>query len=95
VFILSLCFVILPPARPAGQAAAAKKPVTYDISDSWRSIQGTQLSRDGTWLVCSLVHQDEFFDHFLKGAPRPDWMESGVPCLERGRRDIHSLFKKK
>jgi dipeptidyl aminopeptidase/acylaminoacyl peptidase len=25
----------------------------------------------------------QFFDHFLKGAPRPAWMESGIPYLER------------
>lgn len=25
----------------------------------------------------------QFFDHFLKGAPRPEWMERGVPYLER------------
>jgi dipeptidyl aminopeptidase/acylaminoacyl peptidase len=58
VLVLSLCFFVLPLALPAGQVAAAKKPVTYDIYDSWRSIQGTQLSRDGTWLVYSLVPQD-------------------------------------
>lgn len=39
------------------------------------------------------VHLDEFFDHYLKGAPRPEWMEKGVPYLERGKRDISSLFK--
>lgn len=41
------------------------------------------------------VHQDEFFDHFLKGAPKPDWMEHGVPYLERGTRDVSDMFKKK
>jgi dipeptidyl aminopeptidase/acylaminoacyl peptidase len=25
----------------------------------------------------------EFFNHFLKGAPAPDWMEKGIPYLER------------
>ncbi len=39
------------------------------------------------------VHLDEFFDHFLLGKPRPEWMEKGVPYLERGRRDINALFK--
>ena len=39
------------------------------------------------------VHQDEFFDHFLLGKPRPEWMEKGVPYLERGKRDIDALFK--
>ena len=39
------------------------------------------------------VHQDEFFDHFLLGKPTPEWMEKGVPYLERGRRDVSDLFK--
>ena len=39
------------------------------------------------------VHLDEFFDHFLKGAPKPGWMETGVPYPERGKRDIDALFK--
>ena len=25
----------------------------------------------------------EFFDHFLKGAPAPEWMEKGIPYLKR------------
>jgi dipeptidyl aminopeptidase/acylaminoacyl peptidase len=25
----------------------------------------------------------QFFDHFLKGAPKPEWMERGIPYLER------------
>lgn len=40
------------------------------------------------------VHQDEYFDHFLKGAPRPEWMDKGVPYLERGKRDVNSFYKK-
>jgi len=39
------------------------------------------------------VHQDEFFDHFLLGKPRPEWMEKGVPYLERGKRDVTPLYK--
>ena len=27
----------------------------------------------------------EFFDHFLKGAPKPEWMEKGIPYLERDK----------
>ncbi|NQW05064.1 MAG: S9 family peptidase, partial [Acidobacteria bacterium] len=38
------------------------------------------------------VHMDEFFDHFLLGAPEPDWMKNGVPFLERGTRDVSDLF---
>lgn len=39
------------------------------------------------------VHMDEFFDHYLLGAPRPDWMDNGVPYAERGKRDINALFQ--
>jgi dipeptidyl aminopeptidase/acylaminoacyl peptidase len=41
------------------------------------------------------VHLDEYFDHFLKGAPKPEWMEKGVPYLERGTRDVSGMFKRK
>jgi hypothetical protein len=40
------------------------------------------------------VHMDEFFDHYLKGTSRPEWMENGVPYVERGKRDVNPLFKK-
>jgi len=32
----------------------------------------------------------EYFDHFLKGAPAPDWMERGVPFLERDKPKVTS-----
>ena len=41
------------------------------------------------------VHQDEFFDHFLLGKATPEWMEKGVPYLERGKRDVSGMFKPK
>lgn len=37
----------------------AKRPLTYDVVDSWRSIQGTQLSRDGQWLAYALTAHGE------------------------------------
>ncbi len=40
------------------------------------------------------VHLDEFFDHHLKGAPKPEWMETGVPFLERGKRDVGPYFRR-
>jgi dipeptidyl aminopeptidase/acylaminoacyl peptidase len=40
------------------------------------------------------VHLDEFFDHFLLGRPSPAWMDTGVPFLEKGTRDVSPLFKK-
>ena len=31
------------------------------------------------------VRLQQYFDHFLKGAPMPDWMERGIPFLEKGK----------
>jgi len=41
------------------------------------------------------VHMAEFFDHYLLGAPMPEWMETGVPYLERGTRDMSKFYGKK
>lgn len=30
------------------------------------------------------IRLSQFFDYYLKGAPKPVWMESGVPALEKG-----------
>jgi dipeptidyl aminopeptidase/acylaminoacyl peptidase len=38
------------------------------------------------------VHLDEFFDHFLQGAPTPTWMTSGVDFLHRGERPVRALY---
>src|SRR5690349_24941821 len=32
-------------------APGGKRPITYDVVDSWKSIQGTRLSDDGQWLA--------------------------------------------
>jgi hypothetical protein len=29
------------------------------------------------------VRLQQFFDHFLKGAPEPEWMQKGIPYIER------------
>src|SRR5947207_12922467 len=53
-----------PAARPSTSsgspalAGAHKKPITHDVYDSWKSIQGTKLSRDGVWLAYALTPQD-------------------------------------
>jgi dienelactone hydrolase len=41
------------------------------------------------------VYMTEFFDHYLLGAPRPAWMDKGVPYLERGKRDMSEIYKTK
>jgi dienelactone hydrolase len=40
------------------------------------------------------VHLAEYFDYFFKDAPKPEWMEKGVPYLDRGKRDISIFYKK-
>ena len=30
----------------------------------------------------------QFFDHYLKGAPAPEWMEKGIPYLDRDEEKI-------
>jgi dipeptidyl aminopeptidase/acylaminoacyl peptidase len=37
------------------------------------------------------VHLDEWFDHWLKGAPRPAWM-NGIDYLHRGERNVRPLY---
>jgi dipeptidyl aminopeptidase/acylaminoacyl peptidase len=51
---LALAFSITAPA----QQSAAKRPLTHNDYDSWRSIQGQQLSDDGKLLAYALVPQD-------------------------------------
>jgi hypothetical protein len=40
------------------------------------------------------VHMAEYFDYFFKDAPKPEWMEKGVPYLEKGKRDVSGFYKK-
>ena len=39
------------------------------------------------------VHMDEFFDHYLLGKPRPEWMDKGVPFLQKGTRDVSAAVQ--
>lgn len=40
------------------------------------------------------VRMQQFFDHFLKGAPAPEWMEKGIPYLDREqeKEKINSVY---
>lgn len=31
------------------------------------------------------IREQQFFDHFLKGAPMPAWMSTGIPAVEKGK----------
>ncbi len=54
---LSLVFPAVP-TRAFAQQPAAKRALTHQDYDSWRSIQGQQLSRDGKFLAYALIPQD-------------------------------------
>src|SRR5690242_19302253 len=41
------------------QAPPAKRPLTYDAVDYWKSIQGTRLTDDGQWLAYATTAQSE------------------------------------
>ncbi|MFP5262071.1 MAG: S9 family peptidase [Blastocatellia bacterium] len=54
LFVLALFL----PSTALAQQAARKRPLTHADYDSWRSIQGQTLSRDGKLLAYALVPQD-------------------------------------
>ena len=31
------------------------------------------------------IRMQQFFDHYLKGAPAPVWLKEGVPAVEKGK----------
>ncbi|MEE4115915.1 MAG: prolyl oligopeptidase family serine peptidase, partial [Marinilabiliaceae bacterium] len=39
------------------------------------------------------VRKMQFFDHYLKGAPAPYWMEKGISQMEKGKIDGYELMK--
>ncbi|MET0517381.1 MAG: prolyl oligopeptidase family serine peptidase, partial [Burkholderiaceae bacterium] len=55
----------------------------------WFNYNGAKHGlRDREQMKHYSVHMAEFFDHYLLGAPRPEWMDKPVPYLERGKRDV-------
>jgi dipeptidyl aminopeptidase/acylaminoacyl peptidase len=37
------------------------------------------------------IRMQQYFDHYLKGAPAPDWMEKGVPFLQKDHTALSTL----
>ena len=37
------------------------------------------------------IRLQQYFDHYLKGAPAPEWMEKGVPYLEREKTELSRM----
>jgi len=52
--IAFILFVVI----AAGAAGQAKKPLDHSVYDSWNSIRGTALSRDGNWLTYQIAPQE-------------------------------------
>ena len=44
---------------PVDAQAPAKRPISYDTMDYWRSIGGQRLSDDGQWLAYGVSSQGE------------------------------------
>ena len=40
------------------------------------------------------LRMSQFFDHYLKGAAKPKWMESGVPAIQKGINQNYELLEK-
>ena len=54
--VVAVCLVIVSVGLSA--QTPASRPLSYDAYDGWKTIQGTKISRDGTWLVYVLSPQD-------------------------------------
>lgn len=39
------------------------------------------------------IRMQQFFDHYLKSAPAPVWMEEGVPAMDKGKRSGYELME--
>lgn len=52
------CGAVVALSSPLAAQPTAKQPVPYSAYDSWKSIRGTTLSRDGKWLVYALVAEE-------------------------------------
>ncbi len=37
---------------------------------------------------------NQFFDHYLKGSPQPEWMEKGIPALEKDKNNGYQINEK-
>jgi len=63
-----------------------KEAYLFVFNGEFHNLRGREQQKYWT------VHLDEYFDHFLKGAPAPEWMTHGVDYLHRGERNVRPLF---
>jgi len=78
-------------AQPLSAAVPARKALTYDAYDGWRSIRDTALTRDGEWLVYALVPQDgdgQLVVKNLKTGKEQRYARGHSPILSAGNRFV-------
>ncbi len=76
--LLLLAATTVPLRRAAGQqSASAKRSLTHQDYDSWRSLVGAQISRDGSWIAYSLIPQDGDGEIVIKnlGSSGGEWRQ--------------------
>lgn len=39
------------------------------------------------------IRVSQYYNHFLKGEPAPEWMDKGIPAIEKGKNDGYKLMK--
>jgi dipeptidyl aminopeptidase/acylaminoacyl peptidase len=39
------------------------------------------------------IRMMQFFDHYLKGTPAPEWMKKGIPAIEKGINSGYNLME--
>jgi dienelactone hydrolase len=56
---------------------------------SWMLVYNNEQHNLTKWpnRVDLSIRMMQFFDHYLKGAPAPEWMEEGLPAIEKGKKD--------
>jgi dipeptidyl aminopeptidase/acylaminoacyl peptidase len=64
----------------------SKEAYMFEFDGELHNLRGREQQKFWT------VHLDEFFDHFLKGGPEPEWMRAENPFVTRGTRDVRPLF---
>jgi len=52
----------------------------FEVLDQRRTLTGNQKR-----IIIAAILGDmlEFFDYFLKGSDKPDWMTNGIPYIDR------------
>ena len=70
-------------------ASALSKQIADPILVLSQTARTISLDKDYT------IRLQQYFDHYLKGAPAPAWMEKGVPYIERERTELSTMSDKK